>query len=219
MAKIKTTATCGICEREYKDTKEHTAPYQATECESQGRPKPLEVGDVFSSHREPVNDLAKGCCILTNPKPIGLNSCHEPQLKFVRTALGISRDTSLRVGFYGKATYGGGTKLSDEEISDLARINTYFRKAYGDVINEHGQSYLDKPLSAFNWSIRAQNALRKVDDFQADIINGWISGTVRDLAGKTEGDLAKFRGCGRKAIEEIRDILKVRGLDFAEADK
>ena len=43
--------------------------------------------------------------------------------------------------------------------------------------------------------------------------------TLRDLVGHTESQMLKTKNFGRKSLNELREILRERGLAFASADK
>jgi len=69
--------------------------------------------------------------------------------------------------------------------------------------NEEKNRYLDKPVAELELSVRAANVLD-----MAGIK------TVRELAAKTESDMLTYRGFGRKALNELKDVLQEMGLDF-----
>lgn len=61
---------------------------------------------------------------------------------------------------------------------------------------------------------------RKVEDFELSVrtLNGVRSagvGTLGELARKTEREMIKIRGFGRKSLAELKNLLQSLGLDFA----
>lgn len=62
---------------------------------------------------------------------------------------------------------------------------------------------LDQSVEELELSVRAANCLR----------NSEIK-TIRDLVGRTEMDMLRFRNFGRKSLNEIKELLIVMGLSF-----
>jgi len=69
--------------------------------------------------------------------------------------------------------------------------------------NEKKNRYLDKPVAELELSVRAANVLE-------------VAGikTVRELVTKTELEILKYRNFGRKALNELKDVLQEMGLSF-----
>lgn len=83
----------------------------------------------------------------------------------------------------------------------------------GMVIEEEGekdvakqQALLDTPVTDFDLSVRARNALRKMN-----------VRTLADLLRVTESELRGFKNFGESSLEEIKAMLAQRGLRLGQA--
>lgn len=65
---------------------------------------------------------------------------------------------------------------------------------------------LDQIVNDTELSVRALNCLKNAD-----------IKTIGDLTQKTEADLLRLRGCGKRSVNEIREILIEIGLDLRVA--
>ena len=83
-----------------------------------------------------------------------------------------------------------------------------------DEEEERMRKALDKPVMELELSVRAANCLEA-----AGIV------IIRDLVGKTESEMLRYRNFGRKSLNEIKDVLADMGLflgmnlDFLEDNK
>lgn len=99
-----------------------------------------------------------------------------------------------------------------------ARARLYIKDilaSKGMVIEEEGeknvqkqQALLDTPVTDFDLSVRARNALRKMN-----------VRTLADLLRVTETELRGFKNFGESSLEEIKAMLAQRGLRLGQANE
>jgi DNA-directed RNA polymerase subunit alpha len=74
------------------------------------------------------------------------------------------------------------------------------------IVDEHAleiKKLLKKPVEELELSVRAANCIK-----EAKIK------TIKDLVGRTESDMLKFKNFGKKSLEALTRVLRAKGLDF-----
>lgn len=86
-------------------------------------------------------------------------------------------------------------------------------RAFGiDFSKENVSS--ETTLGSLGFTLRAQNILFR--KFNARQLN-WRQATIKDLVNKfSRTSLLKTRGCGRKTIEEIEDVVSTLGYQLKD---
>lgn len=76
-----------------------------------------------------------------------------------------------------------------------------------DIFVEKPRDVLDMSIADMDFSVRAGNCLRRAG-----------IGTLRELVSKTEEELARLRGMGRKSLEEIIEKVSILGFSITPSE-
>ncbi len=75
--------------------------------------------------------------------------------------------------------------------------------ASGEAASSTGNEHLDKSVEELELSVRSYNCLKNAN-----------IRTIRELVGKSEGEMLKTKNFGRKSLNEIKEILTTMGLSL-----
>lgn len=102
-------------------------------------------------------------------------------------------------------------RILRDHFSLFTNSSKYLFEATGekssDVFVEKSKNVLDMSIEDMDFSVRSYNCLRRAE-----------IGTLRELVSKTEEEIAKLRGMGRKSLEEIIEKLSIVGLSLTRSE-
>lgn len=99
--------------------------------------------------------------------------------------------------------------LEDWQTAQDARLQAFRERSAQDLADaaEADPDLLDRLVDELELSVRTANALRDL---------GIV--TLRDLCARSEADLLRCKGLGRKSMRELREILGELGLTLGTTD-
>ncbi|NQW05428.1 MAG: DNA-directed RNA polymerase subunit alpha [Acidobacteria bacterium] len=148
---------------------------------------------------------------------IPIDSVHSPikKVNYVVEAARIGQTTdydklTLEVWSNGAVTPRDAVSLSAKLIRDhftifvgVEDVGESSFDASGDQPSSSGNDHLDKSVEELELSVRSYNCLK----------NANIQ-TLRELVGRSEGEMLKTKNFGRKSLNEIKEILTTMGLSL-----
>ena len=148
---------------------------------------------------------------------IPIDSVHSPvrKVNFSVEAARLGQMTdydklTLEVWTNGAVTPRDAVSLSSKLIRDHFSIFVSLDEAIEQAIDGAGESpvvanneHLDKSVEELELSVRSYNCLKNAN-----------IRTIRELVGKSEGEMLKTKNFGRKSLNEIKDILATMGLSL-----
>jgi DNA-directed RNA polymerase subunit alpha len=148
---------------------------------------------------------------------IPIDSVHSPvkKVNYVVEAARVGQTTdydklTLEVWSNGAVTPRDAVSLAAKLIRDHFTIFVSLEDAgesafdaSGEAASSTGNEHLDKSVEELELSVRSYNCLKNAN-----------IRTIRELVGKSEGEMLKTKNFGRKSLNEIKEILTTMGLSL-----
>jgi DNA-directed RNA polymerase subunit alpha len=148
---------------------------------------------------------------------IPIDSVHSPvkKVNYVVEAARVGQTTdydklTLEVWSNGAVTPRDAVSLAAKLIRDHFTIFVSLEDAGesafdggGEAASSTGNEHLDKSVEELELSVRSYNCLKNAN-----------IRTIRELVGKSEGEMLKTKNFGRKSLNEIKEILTTMGLSL-----